>query len=63
MVRSNGRNRADAVHRRITTMGFKDGERNTRRMVAEVKKRLKPGSAGFFRPWIAEPGPWLQWDR
>jgi transposase len=62
VVRSNGRIRADVVHRRITAMGFTGGERTTRRVVAEVKKRLKAGQRRVFRPWIAEPGLWLQWD-
>lgn len=62
VVRSNGKIRADVVHRRITAMGFKGGERTTRRMVAQVKQRLREGQRRVFRPWIAEPGLWLQWD-
>lgn len=62
VVRSDGRIRADVVHRRITAMGFTGGERTTRRVVAEVKKRLREGQRRVFRPWITEPGLWLQWD-
>ncbi|MBF6295912.1 IS21 family transposase, partial [Nocardia farcinica] len=43
VVRSDGRIRADVVHRRITAMGFTGGERTTRRVVAEVKQRLREG--------------------
>jgi transposase len=60
--RSGGRVRADVVHRRITAMGFVGGERTTRRAVAEVKARYQAGRRRVFRPWIAEPGLWLQFD-
>jgi transposase len=62
VVRSSGRVRADVVHRRITAMGFTGGERTTRRVVAQVKERLRAGQRRVFRPWITEPGLWLQWD-
>ncbi|MBF6163137.1 IS21 family transposase [Nocardia cyriacigeorgica] len=62
VVRSNGRIRADVVHQRITAMGFTGGERTTRRVVAQVKQQLRQGQRRVFRPWITEPGLWLQWD-
>jgi transposase len=62
VVRSGGRIRADVVHRRITTMGFTGGERTTRRTVAEVKDRFRAGQRRIYRPWITEPGLWMQWD-
>jgi transposase len=62
VARSNGRVRADVVHARLVAMGFTGGERTTRRTVAEVKARLRAGQRRVFRPWVAEPGLWLQWD-
>lgn len=62
VARSNGRVRADVVHERITAMGFTGGERTTRRTVAETKARLRAGQRRVFRPWVTEPGLWLQWD-
>ena len=62
VARSNGRVRADVVHERLVAMGFTGGERTTRRAVAEVKARLRAGQRRVFRPWVAEPGLWLQWD-
>lgn len=62
VTRSQGRVRADVVHRRISAMGFAGGERTTRRTVAEVKERFKAGRRRVLRPWIPEPGLWLQWD-
>jgi transposase len=59
---SKGRVRADIVHRRISAMGFGGGERTTRRAVAEVKARMRAGFHRVYRPWITEPGLWLQWD-
>ncbi|WP_053715176.1 IS21 family transposase [Saccharothrix sp. NRRL B-16348] len=62
VVRSGGRIRADVVHERIAAMGFAGGERTTRREVARVKQRFQAGQRRVFRPWITEPGLWLQWD-
>lgn len=62
VVRSGGRVRADVVHERIAAMGFAGGERTTRREVARVKARFQAGQRRVFRPWITEPGLWLQWD-
>jgi len=62
VARSNGRVRADVVHERIVAMGFTGGERTTRRTVAQVKARLRAGQRRVFRPWVTEPGLWLQWD-
>ncbi|WFE60014.1 IS21 family transposase [Micromonospora sp. WMMD712] len=62
VARSGGRIRADVVHRRITAMGFAGGERTTRRAVAGVKKSWQAGQRRVFRPWIPEPGLWMQFD-
>ena len=61
VARSSGRVRADVVHRRIKAMGFTGGERTTRREVARVKRRFAAGQRRVFRPWIPEPGLWMQW--
>jgi transposase len=60
--RSQGRIRADVVHERIVAMGFTGGERTTRRTVAEAKVQYRRGRHRIYRPWITEPGLWLQWD-
>ena len=62
VTRSSGRIRADVVHRRIVAMGFAGGERTTRRAVAQAKERFAAGRRRVFRPWIPEPGLWMQWD-
>jgi len=62
VARSNGRVRADVVHQRLVAMGFTGGERTTGRTVAQVKARLRAGQRRVFRPWVTEPGLWLQWD-
>ena len=43
VVRSNGKVRADVVHRRIQALGFMGGERTTRRVVAQAEQRLRTG--------------------
>jgi transposase len=60
--RSSGKIRADVVHRRLTAMGYEGSERTTRRAVAEAKAAWRAGHRRTYRPWIPEPGMWLQWD-
>ncbi|MDX6395833.1 MAG: hypothetical protein QOJ73_6896 [Streptosporangiaceae bacterium] len=60
--RSKGKIRADVAHRKITAMGYRGSERSTRRAVAEVKLAWQAGRRRRYRPWIPEPGMWLQWD-
>lgn len=43
-------------------MGFAGGERTTRRTVAAVKQSFQAGRRRVFRPWIPEPGLWMQFD-
>ncbi|MBF6208293.1 transposase [Streptomyces gardneri] len=60
--KSHGKIRADVVHQRLTAMGFSGAERSTRRAVAEAKQAWKAGHRRKYRPWIPEPGVWLQFD-
>ena len=60
--RSKARIRADVVHQAITAMGFTGSERSTRRAVADCKTAWRRGHRRRYRPWIPEPGMWLQWD-
>lgn len=59
---SKGRVRADVVHARLVAMGFSGTDRSTRRAVAEVKADWNAGHRRKYRPWVAEPGMWLQHD-
>lgn len=59
---SRGRIRADKVHDRLRALGFMGAERTTRRAVAQAKQAWRAGHRRVFRPWITEPGRWLQWD-
>jgi len=60
--RSEGKVRADVVHERLQAVGFTGDERTTRRAVAEVKAAWRAGKRRTYRPWITEPGLWLQFD-
>ncbi|MFJ5951430.1 IS21 family transposase [Streptomyces noursei] len=60
--RSGGRIGADRVHEKITAMGFTGTDRTTRRAVAAAKASYRAGHRRVFRPWIPEPGLWVQWD-
>jgi transposase len=60
--RSRGRFRADVAHQRLVAMGYMGSERTTRRAVAEAKRRWRVAHGRRTRPWVTEPGLWMQWD-
>ncbi|SEB31750.1 IS21 family transposase [Rhodococcus koreensis] len=60
--RSKGKVRADIVHERLVALGFDGTERTTRRAVAEAKAAWRAGHRRTYRPWITEPGLWMQFD-
>ena len=60
--RSGGRIRADVAHRKLVALGYEGSERTTRRWVAESKRRWRARHGRRTRPWIPEPGLWMQWD-
>lgn len=62
MERSQGKVRADKVHERLAAMGYLGSERTTRRAVARAKAAWRAGHGRITRPWIPEPGLWMQWD-
>ncbi|MBL0707013.1 IS21 family transposase [Sinomonas sp. JC656] len=59
---SKGRIRADVAHGKLTALGYAGSERSTRRAVAQVKAAWRLGHVRVHRPWITEPGMWLQYD-
>jgi len=59
---SHGRVRADVVHGKLAALGYAGSGRSTRRAVAEAKAAYQAGHRRRFRPWLPEPGLWLQWD-
>jgi hypothetical protein len=60
--RSHGRIRADAAHAKLVALGYLGSARTTRRWVAESKRRWRRRNGRRTRPWIPEPGLWMQWD-
>jgi transposase len=60
--RSAGKVRADVVHDRLMAMGFAGSDRTTRRAVAELKAAWRAGHGRRYRPWVPEPGMWLEFD-
>ena len=59
---SQGKIRADKAHEKLVLMGFRGSDRSTRRAVAAAKTRYHQGRLRVFRPWLPEPGLWLQFD-
>jgi hypothetical protein len=62
VVDSKGKIRGDKVHQRLLTLGYTGTDRTTRRALAEVKSQWRLGNTRVHRPWITEPGLWLQYD-
>jgi hypothetical protein len=60
--RSKGRIRADKAHETLAAMGYLGSERTTRRAVAEAKRVWRVEHGRRTRPWLPEPGLWMQWD-
>jgi transposase len=59
---THGKVRADVVHDKLTAMGYSGSERTTRRVVEAVKVQWRRETARSYKPWIPEPGLWLQFD-
>src|SRR5215211_5592305 len=62
VARSRGKIRADVAHQKLLAMGYVGSERTTRRAVAQAKRRWRAEHGRRFRPWVTEPGLWMQWD-
>jgi hypothetical protein len=60
--KSSGKVRADVVHDRLVAMGYTGSERTTRRVVATLKVSYRHEHHRIYKPWIPEPGLWLQYD-
>ena len=60
--RSRGKVRADVAHEKLLALGYKGSERTTRRAVAKIKSDYRAGQVRVHRPWVTEPGMWLQYD-
>jgi hypothetical protein len=60
--RSRGKLRADVAHDKLVALGYQGSERTTRRAVAGAKRAWRAGNRRVYRPWVPEPGMWLQWD-
>jgi len=59
---SRGKVRADVAHEKLLALGFTGSERTTRRAVARVRRAYRLGHTRVHRPWVTEPGMWLQYD-
>jgi transposase len=59
---SRGKIGADQVHKKLVAMGYGGTDRTTRRAVAAAKESYRAGHRRVHRPWVVEPGLWMQWD-
>lgn len=60
--RSKGKVRADRIHAKLVWLGYTGSERTTRRAVADARAAYRVGNRRVHRPWVTEPGMWLQYD-
>ena len=59
---SKGKIRADKAHEKLLALGYQGSERTTRRAVRDAKDAFNLGQVRVHRPWVTEPGMWLQYD-
>jgi Mu transposase-like protein len=59
---SRGVIRADVAFDKLVAMGYEGSERTARRGVALVKASWAAGNRRVYRPWVPEPGLWVQYD-
>ena len=59
---SKGKIRGDKAHEKLVPLGYTGTDRTTRRALAEIKSQWRLGNTRVHRPWITEPGLWLQYD-
>lgn len=59
---SKGKIRADKAHEKLLALGYEGSDRSTRRALAQVRAAHLLGHVRVHRPWITEPGQWLQYD-
>ncbi|OMH23722.1 transposase, partial [Tersicoccus phoenicis] len=59
---SKGKIRADKAHEKLIALGYQGSDRSTRRAVAQVRAAYRLGRVRVHRPWVTEPGMWLQYD-
>jgi transposase len=62
MEQSQGRVRADVCFEKLLALGFSGSARTSRRAVAIARRLYRLGRVRVFRPWLPEPGLWLQFD-
>jgi transposase len=62
MEQSQGRVRADVCFEKLVALGFSGSARTTRRAVAIARRLYRQGRVRVYRPWLPEPGLWLQFD-
>ena len=62
VARSHGQIRADKARGKLVAIGYQGSPRTTRRWVADAKRRWRGKHGRLTRPWIPEPGLWMQWD-
>lgn len=60
--KSSGKVRADVIHEKLTSMGYAGSERTTRRVVNEFKRLYGRKEHRVYKPWVVEPGLWMQYD-
>lgn len=60
--RSEGKIRGDVIHRKLVKMGYEGSRRTTAYAVKRAKVQYQANHVRVHKPWVAEPGAWLQYD-
>jgi hypothetical protein len=59
---SKGKIRGDKAYDKLVALGYTGTDRTTGRALAEIKSQWRLDNTRVHRPWITEPGLWLQYD-
>lgn len=60
--RSTGKIRGDKIHEKLVAMGYTGSSRTTSYAVRRAKAMYRAETARVHKPWLAEPGGWVQYD-
>lgn len=60
--KSDGKIRGDKIHEKLLLLGYTGSRRTTSYAVKRAKTKYRAQTVRVHKPWIVEPGGWVQYD-
>lgn len=60
--KSDGKIRGDKIHEKLLLLGYTGSRRTTSYAVKRAKTKYRAQTVRVHKPWIVEPGSWVQYD-